>query len=61
VFNPSVGKLCTLHFGVFFFGVVALHAHYYFMNMLLNFSLSGVLGYYLILNVDPALFSSPLK
>ncbi len=53
----TVGELVALLFGAFFFGVVAVYAHYYFVNMLLYFFLSGVLGYYLILNVEPALFS----
>lgn len=53
----SVGELFALGFGLFFFGIVGAYAHYYFVNQLLFFIISGVLGYYLINNVDPALFS----
>jgi len=53
----TFGELSIVFFGVFFLCIVALYASYYFVNMLLYFILAGVLGYYLILNVDPSLFS----
>eukprot|EP00553_Chaetoceros_curvisetus_P001230 CAMPEP_0204620056 /NCGR_PEP_ID=MMETSP0717-20131115/6209_1 /ASSEMBLY_ACC=CAM_ASM_000666 /TAXON_ID=230516 /ORGANISM="Chaetoceros curvisetus" /LENGTH=436 /DNA_ID=CAMNT_0051634159 /DNA_START=1 /DNA_END=1311 /DNA_ORIENTATION=- len=53
----TIGELCSLAFAIVFFWAVATYAHFYFVTMLLYFILSGVLGYYLILNVEPALFS----
>ena len=53
----TIGELLAVMCGGVFFGVVARYAHYFFVNMLLYFILAGFLGYYLILNVEPALFS----
>lgn len=53
----TVGELVLAACAAVFFGIVAKYAHYYFVNMLLYFMLSGILGYYLISNVEPALFS----
>lgn len=53
----TIGELVLALCAAVFFGIVAKYAHYYFVTMLLYFMLSGILGYYLILNVEPALFS----
>ena len=53
----TVGELCGLAFGAFFFGIVAAYAHITFVSQLLYFILAGFLGYYLIWSVEPALFS----
>lgn len=53
----TLGELIFSICAAVFFGIVAKYAHYYFVNMLLYFILAGILGYYLILNVEPALFS----
>lgn len=53
----TVGEFVAIILAASFFGVVSQFAHFYFVNMLLYFILSGILGYYLILNVEPALFS----
>lgn len=53
----TVGELVLASCAAVFFGIVAKYAHFYFVNMLLYFMLSGILGYYLISNVEPALFS----
>jgi NAD(P) transhydrogenase subunit alpha len=53
----TVGELCGLTFGAFFFGIVAAYAHITFVSQLLYFILAGFLGYYLIWSVEPALFS----
>jgi NAD(P) transhydrogenase alpha subunit len=53
----TVGELCGVVCSGVFFAIAAIYSHYFFVNMLLYFILSGFLGYYLILNVEPALFS----
>ena len=53
----TIGELCGLTFGAFFFGIVATYAHITFVSQLLYFILAGFLGYYLIWSVEPALFS----
>ena len=53
----SVGEIIVFALAIFFFCIVGTFAHYFFVNMLMYFILAGALGYYLILNVEPALFS----
>lgn len=53
----TVGELAILAFLGVFFGVVAAFAPVSFVIQILYFILSGFLGYYLIWNVEPALFS----
>lgn len=53
----SVGEILVIFFSAIFFGIVARYAPVSLVNQLLYFILSGFLGYYLIWNVEPALFS----
>jgi NAD(P) transhydrogenase subunit alpha len=53
----SIGELVTIALLAIFFGIVAAYAPVSFVIQLLYFILSGFLGYYLIWNVEPALFS----
>ena len=53
----TVAEIGLFIFAIAFFCIVGFYAHYFFVNMLMYFILAGVLGYYLILNVEPALFS----
>lgn len=63
MFSARVFDLCTLGEGLLlvltgaFFAIVAIFAPSNFVNQLLYFILAGVLGYYLIWAVEPALFS----
>jgi NAD(P) transhydrogenase len=63
MFNTRVLDLCTFGEGLLliltgaFFAIVAIFAPSNFVNQLLYFILAGVLGYYLIWAVEPALFS----
>ena len=52
-----LGEFLTLAFIGFFFGIVATYAPVTFAQQLGYFILAGFLGYYLIWNVEPALFS----
>jgi NAD(P) transhydrogenase alpha subunit len=53
----TVGELTLLAFVAAFMGVVAAFAPVTFVSQLLYFILAGFLGYFLIWNVEPALFS----
>jgi len=53
----TVGELATLAVVIIFFVCVALYAHITFISQMLYFILAGILGYYLIWSVEPALFS----
>jgi H+-translocating NAD(P) transhydrogenase subunit alpha len=53
----SVGEFVTLIFAAIFFGIVAAYAPVTFSQQLGYFILAGFLGYYLVWNVEPALFS----
>jgi NAD(P) transhydrogenase alpha subunit len=53
----TVGELITCTIAAVFFGIVAAFAPIAFVSQLLYFILSGFLGYYLIWNVEPALFT----
>jgi NAD(P) transhydrogenase alpha subunit len=53
----SVGELALLVVIAAFMGIVAAYAPVTFVSQLLYFILSGFLGYFLIWNVEPALFS----
>jgi NAD(P) transhydrogenase subunit alpha len=53
----SVGELCAVAVSGVFFGMVAAYAPVSFVAQLLYFILAGILGYYLIWNVEPALFT----
>eukprot|EP00978_Attheya_sp_CCMP212_P000139 scaffold263_cov61-Attheya_sp.AAC.2 len=53
----SVGELCAVAVAGVFFGIVAAYAPVSFVAQLLYFILAGILGYYLIWNVEPALFT----
>jgi NAD(P) transhydrogenase alpha subunit len=53
----SVGEFIMLINVAVFFGIVAAYAPVTFAQMLGYFILAGFLGYYLIWNVEPALFS----
>lgn len=52
-----LSEFVTLAFAAVFFGIVAAYAPVTFANQLGYFILAGFLGYYLIWNVDSALFS----
>ena len=52
-----LSEFITLGFVAVFFGIVAAYAPVTFSQQLGYFILAGFLGYYLIWNVDPALFS----
>ena len=52
-----LSEFLTLAFVGFFFGIVATYAPVTFAQQLGYFILAGFLGYYLIWNVEPALFS----
>jgi NAD/NADP transhydrogenase alpha subunit len=52
----TVGELVTILCAAVFFAIVAAFAFVLFIQQLLYFILAGVLGYYLIENVEPALF-----
>lgn len=53
----TVGEFVTIMFLAVFFGIVARYAPVSFTQQLGYFILAGFLGYYLIWNVEPALFS----
>jgi NAD(P) transhydrogenase alpha subunit len=53
----TIGELLLLVFSFAFMGIVAAYAPITFVSQLLYFILSGFLGYFLIWNVEPALFS----
>jgi len=53
----TIGELVGLAFIGLFFGIVAAYAPVSFVSQILYFTLAGFLGYYLIWNVEPALFS----
>jgi NAD(P) transhydrogenase subunit alpha len=53
----TVGELLLLIFSFAFMGIVAAYAPVTFVSQLLYFILAGFLGYFLIWNVEPALFS----
>ena len=53
----TVGELVLLVFVFAFMGIVAAYAPVTFVSQLLYFILAGFLGYFLIWNVEPALFS----
>lgn len=53
----TVGELVLLVFIAAFMGIVAAYAPVTFVSQLLYFILAGFLGYFLIWNVEPALFS----
>lgn len=53
----TIGELIFIVFAGVFFGIVAAYAPVSFVQQILYFILAGFLGYYLIWNVDPALFS----
>lgn len=53
----TVGELLMVLFGIGFFVIVAFLADITFVSQLLYFILSGILGYYLIGSVEPALYS----
>ena len=53
----SVGELTCIVLAAAFLGIVAAYAPVPFVNQLLYFILAGFLGYFLIWNVEPALFS----
>lgn len=53
----TLGEFLMLAFVIFFFGIVAAYASVTFAQQLGYFILAGFLGYYLIWNVEPALFS----
>lgn len=53
----TVGELVLLVFVAAFLGIVAAYAPVTFVSQLLYFILAGFLGYFLIWNVEPALFS----
>ena len=63
IFSTRILDLCSLGEGLIlvltgtFFVIVAIFAPSNFVNQLLYFILAGVLGYYLIWAVEPALFS----
>lgn len=52
-----VGELSCLVIAAAFLGIVAAYAPVTFVSQLLYFILAGFLGYFLIWNVEPALFS----
>jgi NAD(P) transhydrogenase subunit alpha len=53
----SIGELVAIALAAIFFGILAAYAPVTFLTQLLYFILAGFLGYYLIWNVEPALFS----
>lgn len=53
----TVGELVRVLCAAAFFTIIAIFAPVSFIQQLLYFILAGVLGYYLIENVEPALFS----
>jgi NAD(P) transhydrogenase subunit alpha len=53
----SVGELAVLVVSAAFLGIVAAYAPVTFVSQLLYFILAGFLGYFLIWNVEPALFT----
>ena len=53
----TIGELVIVATSAVFFGIVAAYAPVTFVVQLLYFILAGFLGYYLIWNVEPALFS----
>ncbi len=53
----TVGELVRVLCAAAFFAIIAVFAPVSFVQQLLYFILAGVLGYYLIENVEPALFS----
>jgi NAD/NADP transhydrogenase alpha subunit len=52
----TVGERVTILCATVFFAIVAAFAFVSFIQQLLYFFLAGVFGYYLIENVEPALF-----
>jgi NAD/NADP transhydrogenase alpha subunit len=52
----TVGELVTILRAAVFFAIVEAFAFVLFIQQLLYFILAGALGYYLIENVEPALF-----
>lgn len=53
----TLGEICSILCAAVFFAIIAIFAPISFIQQLLYFILAGVLGYYLIENVEPALFS----
>ena len=53
----TVGELLSILCAIVFFSLIGVYAPVSFIQQLLYFILAGVLGYYLIENVEPALFS----
>jgi len=53
----TLGEFVTIFCSAAFFIIVAIYAPLSFIQQLLYFILAGILGYYLIENVEPALFS----